>query len=218
MFGTADEQADQYQRLHAQAFQSDPTIPIPSLTAKGALKAGYVNGKFREWIRNNVPEDKSSGQRVGHLKKNLAGFGKPEPDSDSESDGNARGPRYVDAEFLEQWPPHMNDEAACHKQMREAHELYKRRAISRGTLSKILYLNEAYMLGHGPKSIYFLRGKNDGFPALSTTYLTRPPAGGEESKVGMVKAHLQGKKMPADMAKLYLGLEVEGRGTKRARE
>ena len=192
---------------------------MPKLNANGDL-AARGNDAFRAWIRNreNGVERDARGIHVGHLGFHLRGLGKPDDSDGSESDGNARGPRYADAEFLAQWPPHMGDEAACKKQMREAHELYTRRAISRGTLSKILYLNEAYMLGHGPKSMYFLRGKNDGFPALSTTYLTRPPAGGEESKVGMVKAHLQGKKMPADMAKLYLGLEVEGRGTKRARE
>jgi len=193
---------------------------VVRLNANGDLALARVNDAFRAWIRdpnNGVVRD-ARGIHVGHLNLHLRGLGKPEATESDSEDGNARGPRYVDAEFLAQWPPHVGDDAACKKQMREAHELYTRRAISRGTLSKILYLNEAYMLGHGPKSMYFLRGKNDGFPALSTTYLTRPPAGGEESKVGMVKAHLQGKKMPADMAKLYLGLEVEGRGTKRARE
>ena len=151
----------------------------------------------------------------------MFGDGKPKTesksDADDEGEGNARGPRTVDAAFLEHWPRHDSAEER-QKQSRSALDLYSKRAISRGTLSKILYLNAAYELGYSPKSMYFLRGKNDGFPALSTTYLTRPPSGCEESKVGLVKAHLM-KASLGDMATHYLGLTAEGRkGAKRARE
>ena len=213
-YGTPEQQQSFWQ--HYATIAHIPVTDADFKASTGTPKTKGLGAQLRAWVRDNV--ERQDGNYVAHVEGyHMNGSGIPKTESDSD-DGNARGPRYVDAEFLAQWPPHVGDDAACKKQMREAHELYTRRAISRGTLSKILYLNEAYMLGHGPKSMYFLRGKNDGFPALSTTYLTRPPAGGEESKVGMVKAHLQGKKMPADMAKLYLGLEVEGRGTKRARE
>jgi hypothetical protein len=149
---------------------------------------------------------------------NFVGSGKPKEDKEGElSGGNARGPLTVDAAFLEHWPRHEAAEERT-KQSRDALDLYKKRAISRGTLSKVLYLNAAYELGYSPKSMYFLRGKNDGFPALSTTYLTRPPSCCEESKVGLVKAHLM-KASLGEMATHYLGLMAEGRkGTKRARE